>query len=188
MIKSSIPSLHTTRLILRQWQADDYPLFAELNASEEIMRYFPSTLSRDDSDAFAASLAAHIAEFGWGLWAVELKSTGRFMGFTGLHKVPNTLPYSPAVEIGWRFSDEYWHRGYASEAASRVLAYAFEELQLNEVVSFTSTVNKPSIKVMQRIGMSDSGLNFQHPKVPASSSLCEHVLYKIKRADFERNK
>jgi RimJ/RimL family protein N-acetyltransferase len=69
--------------------------------------------------------------------------------------------------------------GYAAEAAKQVLSFAFNHLPLEDIVSFTATINLPSQAVMQRIGMQDSKHNFMHPAIPKNSSLLEHVLYKI---------
>ena len=86
------------------------------------------------------------------------------------------------------FSQTYWGKGYASEAATAALDYAFTELQLDEVLSFTAVANLPSEAVMKRIGMTNTGNNFKHPDIEASHPLCEHVLYRINRADWEHAK
>ena len=103
----------------------------------------------------------------------------------GLHIPANDLPCSPCVEIGWRLAKVHWGRGYASEAAEAALCYAFGELGLDEVVSFTAAINKPSEAVMQKIGMANAQQNFVHPRVEVDSPLREHVLYKIHRKEWE---
>ena len=85
----------------------------------------------------AARCQALIAENGWGFWAVRVRNSGAFIGFVGLHRPSAELPFSPCVEIGWRLHRSYWGRGYATEAARRVLDYAFRDLALDEVVAFT---------------------------------------------------
>lgn len=180
--------IQTKRLLLRQWQPSDFPLFAELCADSEVMKYFPSTLSRAESDDFVARIQGLIEERGWGLWAVEVLGLSDFIGFVGLHVPKDHLPCSPCVEIGWRLAKPYWGKGYASEAATAALDYAFTELQLDEVLSFTAVANLPSEAVMKRIGMTNTGNNFKHPDIEASHPLCEHVLYRINRADWEHAK
>ncbi|WP_289083416.1 GNAT family N-acetyltransferase [uncultured Spongiibacter sp.] len=179
MIVTESIELETPRLTLGQWRDEDLPVFAELNADPEIMRYFPSCLSREDSDAMAARCKALIADNGWGFWAVRLRDSGAFIGFVGLNRPIVELPFSPCVEIGWRLHSAYWGKGYATEAARRALAFAFTDLALDEVVSFTATSNTPSQAVMQRLGMRNSGRNFLHPAVPASHPLEEHVLFTL---------
>lgn len=173
-----IYQLQTQRLLLRQWQTNDFVEFAKMNASEKVMKYFPRLLSQDESYQVAENLAQNIAENGWGFWAIEDKFTGKFIGFTGLKQTPECLSFSPAIEIGWRLSSESWHKGFATEAAKKVIDFAFNELRLTEVVSFTAKINQPSERVMQRIGMINTGLTFQHPLVDKNSPLREHVLYK----------
>jgi RimJ/RimL family protein N-acetyltransferase len=178
--------LHTNRLVLRQWTDNDLASFAQLNADPQVMEYFPATLSRAESDDFANTIRSLIEARGWGLWAVEAPGQAAFIGFVGLHRPADDLPCSPCVEIGWRLLKAYWGKGYASEAASAALGYAFEQIGLDEVVSFTAVINKRSQAVMQKIGMSNTGQNFRHPRVDPVSPLCEHVLYKIFSQDWKQ--
>ena len=177
--------LETKRLLLRQWKAQDLPVFAALNSDPEVMKYFPALLNREQSDALALRCKSLIAEQGWGFWAVEIKSSGEFIGFEGLNAVKPGLPFYPAVEIGWRLDKAHWGKGYATEAARAAVDYAFNLLQLNEVVSFTSVNNMRSRALMQRLGMTDTQQNFQHPDLPSGHALSEHVLYRITRKGWE---
>ncbi|MFC0680491.1 GNAT family N-acetyltransferase [Lysobacter korlensis] len=173
------PRLHTERLLLRGWRESDLEPFAELNADPEVMRYFPAPLTRAESDALAGRAAASLAERSWGLWAVE--RDGEFLGFTGLAEPRFEAHFTPAVEIGWRFARSAWGFGYATEAATRVLRFAFEELRLEEVVSFTAVQNRRSRAVMERIGMEhDEADDFDHPALPGASPLRRHVLYRAR--------
>jgi RimJ/RimL family protein N-acetyltransferase len=171
-----VRALRRADLILRQWRDEDREPFAALNADPEVMRYFPATLSRTESDAFVDRSIALIDERGWGLWAVEVDGVAPFVGFVGLN-IPSFMPAT--VEVGWRLAREHWGHGYASEAAREALRYGFEELGLAEIVSFTSTVNERSRRVMERIGMTrDPTRDFDHPNVP-DGPLRRHVLYAI---------
>jgi RimJ/RimL family protein N-acetyltransferase len=176
-------TIATPRLKLRQWQSTDYAHFAAMNADPIVMEFFPALLSEERSNAMAAKIQAAIAHQGWGFWAVEIKATGDFAGFVGLHEPGYALPCSPCVEVGWRLDKVFWGKGYATEAGTAALDFAFNTLQLNEVVSFTSVLNLKSQAVMQRLGMQNTGQNFLHPMVPEGDRLQEHVLYKIARSD-----
>jgi RimJ/RimL family protein N-acetyltransferase len=177
--------LRTERLLLRGWRHSDLEPFAALNADPEVMRYFPATLSREESDALAARASASLTERGWGLWAVEHR--GEFLGFTGLAVPRFEAHFTPAVEIGWRLAHAAWGFGYASEAATAVLRFAVEELRLDEVVSFTAVANRRSRAVMERIGMArDTAGDFDHPGVPEGSPLRRHVLYRTDRQPLSR--
>ena len=172
----------TERLLLRQWREDDKESFARLNADPVAMEHFPSTLDRDASDGFADRNAEHLALHGWGLWAVEVRATGRFIGYTGLAVPRFTAHFTPAVEIGWRLLPEVWGNGYATEAARAALAVGFDDLRLDEIVSFTAVGNRRSRAVMERIGMThDPGEDFDHPALPDGHRLQRHVLYRLRR-------
>jgi RimJ/RimL family protein N-acetyltransferase len=177
-----VAELTTPRLLLRQWRDDDLPVFAELNADPEAMRYFPARLAREQSDDFASYLRATIAKRGWGLWAVEVAQSDPFVGFVGLNRPRFDAHFTPAIEIGWRLHRRYWGNGYATEAATEVLTFAFDQLGCPEVVSFTATINEPSLRVMRRLVMThDPADDFDHPSVP-DGPLRRHALYRM-RAD-----
>ncbi len=178
MKKADTAVIATERLILRNWRASDLQPFARLNADPAVMEFFPKALSEEESNAMAARIKDRIEREGWGLWAVERKDTGEFIGFTGLSVPVADLPFMPCVEIGWRLAKEHWGNGFATEAARAVLRFAFDELKLAEVVSFTAATNLRSQAVMRRIGMSNTGADFEHPNVPPGSSLRRHVLFK----------
>ena len=181
---TEIIELSTDRLMLRQWQDGDKGRFAEINADPDVMEYYPAPLSKSESDAMADKLKGLIMARGWGFWAIEVTSTQEFIGFVGLHIPTYELPVKNCVEIGWRLAKESWGKGYATEAANESLKFAFEKLRLNEVYSFTSVINKRSWAVMERIGMHNTNLNFNHPIVPKDSILSEHYLYKIDRESW----
>lgn len=175
--------LETPRLIIRPWKASDLEPFSELNADPEVMCYFPTPLSKDESNSLADRIQLIISENGWGFWAVELKQNQQFIGFTGLHHQPEQFDFSPCTEIGWRYAKQFWHQGYATEAAQACLDFAFQQLDLNEVVAFTATQNTASEKVMQRLGMCYVK-NFIHPKLNPQHPLATHLLYQIQASEF----
>ena len=177
--------LETNRLHLRQWREEDLPTFARLNADPEVMRYFPTPLSRTESDFFAEKCRRIISKKGWGFWALELKESGEFIGFTGLNEPSSPLSFSPCVEVGWRLIRNAWRKGYATEAATESLKFAFGDLNLDDVISFTAVANARSRAVMERLGFTNTDQNFLHPDIPQGHSLAEHVLYKITRSTWQ---
>ena len=175
--------INTPRLILRQWQDSDTAPFIQMCADDEVMRYFPKKLDATEATAFMQRMRDAIETRGWGLYATELKATGEFIGFIGLHTHPSEFEIADAPEIGWRLLPQYWHKGYATEGAKAVLKHAFRNLRLDKIISFTTCLNTPSERVMQRIGM-DKVREFDHPLVPDEHPLQRHVLYEIHRSDF----
>lgn len=172
--------LVTERLILRGWREEDKPAFATINADSEVMRFFPSVLDRDASDRLADRLSRTFAETGITLFAVEEQASGRFIGFTGLQRVPERLPIAPAVEIGWRLAREVWGRGLATEGARAMLRAGFDEYGLDRVVSFTAAGNAPSRRVMEKIDLvRRADLDFDHPDIEEGSPLRLQVVYSV---------
>ena len=170
----------TARLHLRQWRSSDREPFAQLNADPRVMEFFPSTLTREQSDALADRCESFINDHGWGLWAVELKTEDSFIGFVGLNIPAAQLPFSPCVEIGWRLAFDYWGHGFATEAAEKALRVGFEVIELREIVSFTAVINRRSRAVMERLRMTQSA-GFEHPNVPVGNALREHCLYRARQ-------
>ncbi len=179
-------TLTSERLILRPWRNDDLDALAALCADPEVMAHFPATLDRAGSADLLRRLQAHQAEHGFTFWCLERREDGAFVGFTGLARVGFDAPFVPAVEIGWRLARPFWGQGHALEAARRSLDFAFGELGLSQVVSFTVPANRPSWGLMERLGMHrDPADDFEHPGLPAGHPLRPHLLYRLDRADWQ---
>lgn len=175
----------TERLILRRWRHEDREPFARLNADPRVMEFMPSVLSREESDQFADRIEAHFGNRGFGLCAVELLSDHTFIGFIGLQVPSFHAAFTPCVEIGWRLSADHWGKGLATEGARRIVRYAFEQLGLESLVSFTVPANLRSRRVMAKPGMiHDPSEDFDHPNLPPGHRLRRHVLYRLRRADL----
>lgn len=171
--------LRTERLILRRWVDGDRELFADINSDPEVMNYFPSVLSREESDELADRIEKHFVTRGFGLWALEICDVTSFAGFVGLSVPRFEAKFTPCVEIGWRLARAYWGHGYATEAASATLAFGFDELHLDQIVSFTVPSNVRSRRVMEKLGMThDPRDDFEHPSLPEGHPLRPHVLYR----------
>lgn len=151
-----------------------------MNADPVVMEYYPSVLTRSESDAFVQRIEDHFDAEGFGLWAVEVTGTGAFAGYVGLWSATFDAHFTPAVEIGWRLRREVWGHGYATEAARVALDDGFHRVGLDEIVSFTSAINPRSRRVMAKLGMRhDPAGDFDHPLVAAPSPLRPHVLFRI---------
>jgi ribosomal-protein-alanine N-acetyltransferase len=164
------------RLGFRLWNEDDRQLFRQINADQEVMRFYPSILTPEESDRFFERINAHHRQRGYGLWAVDYQSQG-FIGYIGFNWTEFPADFTPCVEIGWRLNRHYWGMGLASEGAQACLEYGWNRLNFNEVFSFTSALNLRSERVMQKIGMKKTG-EFNHPALSPEHPLSRHVLYK----------
>jgi RimJ/RimL family protein N-acetyltransferase len=152
-----------------------------------VMEYFPYRLTRAESDDLIASIETGFANRGYGLWALEVRATGEFVGFSGLAVPSFNAHFTPAVEVGWRLARSAWGRGYATEAARASIVFGFRDAGLDEIVSFTNVANARSRAVMERIGMTHEPTDdFDHPELEATDLLSPHVLYRISPANLAR--
>ncbi|MXN64817.1 GNAT family N-acetyltransferase [Stappia sp. GBMRC 2046] len=179
--------LETERLVIRDWKDEDLEPMRKMNSDPRVMEYFPSVLSSSESDALVERCEMKVKRDGFSLLPVDLKESGQFGGIVGLNRpqYEKPLPFEPCVEIGWRLPVSSWGKGYASEAASALLRFGFETLDLDEIVSFTAEINKRSMRVMERIGMKrDLDGDFQHPMIEDGHPLRPHVLYRLRRSEW----
>jgi RimJ/RimL family protein N-acetyltransferase len=175
-------AIETERLRLRTWERRDREPFARMNADPRVMEFLPAILSPAESDRMVDRIEDHFRERGLGLHALELREERAFIGFAGLSVPAFEAHFTPCVEIGWRLAAEYWGRGLATEAAGAVVRFAFEKLELEELVSFTVPENVRSRRVMEKLGMTrDPADDFEHPRLPGGHPLRRHVLYRLRR-------
>lgn len=188
----SVPERRTERLLMRGFTGADREPFAALNADPVVMEHFQSTMTREATDGFVDRIDACWADRGWGLWAIEVLPCSEapdgvpFIGYVGMWPAEH-IPGHPTAEVGWRLAHEHWGRGYAPEAAVETLRYAFDEIGLPEMVSFTSVDNLNSRRVMEKIGLRHNpDRDFAHPNVDpvAHPHLVAHVFYEMSTADW----
>lgn len=175
--------INTTRLGLRKWTDADTNPFVAINKDKDVMKYFPGTVTEEETLAMISRIKTHFNVHGFGLYAVEEKSSGAFIGFTGFAIPRFESFFTPCVEIGWRLQQSAWGNGYATEAAKACLEYGFGSLNFDSVFSFTALNNLPSERVMQKIGMKRIG-EFDHPNIEQGHILCRHHLYRIEKSDL----
>ncbi len=152
-----VPKIETPRLLLRSWRDEDLNAYACMCADPEVMRYLPSTLTREQSEQQIAKFVRHWEERGFGLWAVEIRETGAFAGFVGLQHSEDWPEGEHKTEVGWRLDRSYWGQGLATEGALASLHYGFEDLGLERIISITLPENTASRRVMEKSGLSLRG-------------------------------
>ena len=176
--------IQTERLLLRRWREEDREPFYRMNSDARVMEFFPECLTRAQSDSLVERINEHFNKRGFGWFAAELRKDQTFIGFVGLAVPSFKAHFTPCVEIGWRFAADYWGRGLATEGARAVVKYAFKELKLDGLVSFTVPENIRSRRVMEKVGMThDASDDFDHPNLPEGHPLRRHVLYRLRRRD-----
>lgn len=176
--------LETERLTLRLWNEEDKIPFFALNSCPEVMQFFPKLLTKEESDNMVSAIMERFnRQKYFGLWAVELKDNNQFIGFVGLNIPTVPFHFSPCIEIGWRLAKQAWNKGYATEAAQCVTAYAFANIKLNEIVAFTAQLNLRSAHIMEKLGMIKTE-EFEHPSIDKTNPLCPHFLYRLTREEW----
>ncbi len=180
--------IETERLLLRTWLASDVEPYYWINQDPKVIEYLLGPLSKEKVETFILAANTQQDSRGYTLWAVELKENHNLIGFIGLNYIDWESQFTPAVEIGWRLGSQYWDKGYATEGAKAALKFGFENIGLNEIISFTVPENVRSIRIMEKIGLKrDIKGDFSHPKLPVEHKLSKHVLYRLKRTLYKQN-
>jgi RimJ/RimL family protein N-acetyltransferase len=153
-----VVEIETARLQLRQWREGDLDAYDRICADPEVMQYIGSSapLTREQSEAQIASFVRHWEEHGFGLWAVEHRASGVFIGFIGL-TYHDDWPYEHKTEVGWRLDRAYWGHGLATEGALASLRYGFEGLGLERIISIIRPANLASRRVAEKAGLTLQG-------------------------------
>jgi RimJ/RimL family protein N-acetyltransferase len=172
-----VAEITTERLIMRGWREADLAPWAAMNADPEVRRYVGPLLTFEQAAAWVLNYQDDLDRYGFGFWAVEIRASGEFIGFTGLKTVDQEMPFS-GVELGWRLARPTWGHGYATEAGLAALRYGFGTMGLPEVVAVTMARNVRSQAVMRRIGMTtDPAEDFDDPDV-GEGPLRRHLVYR----------
>jgi RimJ/RimL family protein N-acetyltransferase len=174
--------IETERLLIREWRDKDREPFFRINSDPEVMRHIRPVQDRQESDDAVERQRGLQARHGYCFWALERKADRAFLGFCGFRPgVPGT-PIEDDLEIGWRLGSGHWGRGYAREAASACLDWAFATLGVSRVVSITVPADVRSWRLMERVGMiRREDLDFLHPTLPDGDPLKPHIAYARER-------
>lgn len=148
--------LTTERLILREMTQEDYGALCRILQDPVVMVAYEHAFDDGEVQAWLNNQLRRYDMYGFGLWAVVLKSTGQMIGQCGL-SMQDCGDGTQAIEVGYLFERAHWHKGYATEAAVACKQYAFDVLQAEEVVSIIRDTNLPSQRVAQRNGMTVRG-------------------------------
>ena len=167
--------LETERLVLRDLTAGDYAALRRMMDDDTMWAYGHAFTGRDVAGWLARQIGRREI-WGFGLCAVELKGTGEFIGQCGITVQDCLGTHVP--EVGYVFSREHWHHGYATEAAVACRDYAFDTLGVNEVFAIIRDVNLASRRVAGRIGMTPRGACMKHYR--GMDML--HVVYSVRRS------
>ena len=152
--------VETARLYLRQLTQEDYPALMSLLGDEEVMYAYEHGFSAEEVQEWLDKQLKRYREDGIGLWAVISKETGEFLGQCGL--TWQETDQGLELEVGYLFKKDYWHQGYATEAAKACKEYAFYVLGENRVTAIIRENNLPSQQVAKRLGMTPERQFIKH--------------------------
>jgi len=164
------------RLGFRNWTDADIPGMTAINTDPEVMRYFPSVVTTEETAAFVCRMQQRFHDTGYCYFATDDLSTGELIGFIGITDQTYAAPFTPCVDIGWRLRRDAWGKGFATEGARHCLEYAFRERGLARVIAVAPLINEPSVNVMKKAGMQFKG-TFRHPALTACERLVDCVYY-----------
>lgn len=170
-----IPTLETERLVLRGWRADDVEPFMAMMADAEVARFLTADqrpLDHASAWRVTAMVVGHWALRGYGLFVVEEKASGAFLGRVGAWRPEGWV----GLELGWGLARGAWGRGYATEAARAAGDWMIDALALERIVSLIHVDNAPSQALANRLGMTP-GVSTLHAGMP-------HVVWEMRREDW----
>jgi RimJ/RimL family protein N-acetyltransferase len=167
--------LETQRLALREMTQGDFLALCRILQDDDVMHAYEGAFNLDEVQAWLDKQFKRYKEYGFGMWAVVLKETDKMIGQCGLSM--QDYNNSKIMEVGYLFQKEYWHNGYASEAAIACKEYAFDKLNATEVYSIIRDTNTASQNVAIRNGMTCIDKFIKHYR----GVDMPHVLFSVKK-------
>ena len=167
--------IETNRLMLREIQPSDYCALSQILQCSDVMYAYGGVFSDAETQAWLDKQIKNYQEYGFGLWAVILKTTGEMIGQCGL--TMQKYKENQVLEVGYLFQKSFWHNGFAIESASACRDYAFNELNAEEVFSIIRDTNTASQNVAKRNGMTIKDTFVKHYR----GIDMPHYLYSVKR-------
>ena len=143
--------LETKRLLLREYKIEDFDALYEILSDADVMKYYPKPFDAERVKGWIEWNLDNYRKYGFGLWAVILKDSGKLIGDCGI--TIQNIDGEQLPEIGYHIHKDFWQKGFASEAASAVRDWAFANTKYKCLYSYMKHTNIPSIKTAQKIGM-----------------------------------
>ena len=178
--------IETERLVLRNWRDSDIEPFIRHTNTPAVMQWLGGVKPEDDiRNIIRSRLMRWQEERGFTFWAVERREDSELLGFSGLKLADDpSCGFKGEYEVGWRFREDSWGQGYAKEAATASLDFAFDRLGAEQVVAITFRQNAPSWGLMKRLGMTRrEDLDYDDPRYP---ELNPTIVYGIARGAWRR--
>ena len=167
--------LTTDRLILREYTPDDFDGLYAILSDPEIMKHYPKPYDANGTLRWLNWSFDNYQKYGFGLWAIELRESGEFLGDCGI--TMQNIDGEMLPEIGYHIHKKHWRQGYAKEAASAVRDWCFQNTVFDVIYSYMTYTNVASYSTAASIGM-------QRIKAYDDDGVC-HYVYALTRADWQ---
>ncbi|WP_456313359.1 GNAT family N-acetyltransferase [Pseudomonas shirazensis] len=153
MLKKSI---ETERLLLRALDLSDAEGMFELDSNPNVHIFLGKKPVKhiEESVDQIKNIQHQYETFGTGRWAVVLKETNEFIGWSGIKFITNEINnHKDFYEIGYRFIEKHWGKGYATEAGKAFIDYAFNEMKVDALYAYADEGNQNSRKILEKLGL-----------------------------------
>lgn len=168
--------IETERLILREYTTEDFEDLYEILSDEENMSHYPNAYDENGVKRWLNWSFDNYQKYGFGLWAIELKETGHFIGDCGI--TIQNIDGEKLPEIGYHINKKHWRKGYAKEAATAVRDWCFNNTEFNAVYSYMTHTNVPSYLTAASVGMN-------RVKEYTDENYVRHFVYELTRKEWE---
>jgi len=148
--------IETERLILREFLLSDVDRMFEMDSNPNVHRFLGKKPVKhiDESRAYIETIQGQYKKYGIGRWAVVLKETNEFIGWSGIKLITNEInKHQNFYEIGYRFIEKHWGKGYATEAGKAFVTYAFNEMKVEALYAYADEGNENSRKILEKLGL-----------------------------------
>ena len=148
--------IETDRLVLRELLFSDVDGLFELESNPNVHLFVGNkpVTHIDECRAYVEFIHQQYKDFGTGRWAVILKETNEFLGWSGIKFITNEINnHKDFYEIGYRFIEKHWGKGYATEAGKAFIDYAFNEMKVDALYAYADAGNKNSRKILEKLGL-----------------------------------
>jgi ribosomal-protein-alanine N-acetyltransferase len=148
--------IETERLLLRELLLSDVDGMFELDSNPKVHLFLGNKPVKDIEESLdqIKNIQQQYKDFGIGRWAVILKETNEFLGWSGIKFIRNEINnHKDFYEIGYRFIEKHWGKGYATEAGKAFINYAFNVMKVEAVYAYADAGNENSRKILEKLGL-----------------------------------
>ena len=149
-------SIETERLLLRELELSDAKGMFELDSNPNVHLFLGNKPVKNIEESIdqIKNIQQQYADFGTGRWAVILKETNEFLGWSGIKFITDEINnHKDFYEIGYRFIEQHWGKGYATEAGKAFIDYAFNTMKVEAVYAYADEGNENSRKILEKLGL-----------------------------------